>query len=444
MKFSFNIHYADGIAFDQILKSEDEETLTFIQEPQYKPSYDGLIDKAGTFGEWMSKTKPGDIAVFDSVSAGGKGELSTGQMGEILRKRGIKTVGGQKVADAMELDREFGLKVMEQCGIAVPPYKKFKTKEEGIKFVESTGKRYVYKPFGNISTAKTKVAGSAQEMIAYLKKSKDNVPFILQEFVEGIELSTEVIFADGNPMGSNNTIETKNFLPGFDGSAGCGNKTGCMSSVVWSHKDLNNKAVKEGIGRVFAFMKQVKYSGFLDLNSIIDKNGKIYGIEWTCRCGYSGIYAYYMLFREKLSEVFKWIASGKEGGEIVTDKENYGLAVRCSIPPYPLEYDDTNAQYVKPLLKMTAGTSIKIFNDKFKFFFLDVKLQDGELVSAGTDGVVFELGHKAKDLMKAQKEINECLKDDCDIDGLQWRVDMFDRAAREIPKLKALGFYTIE
>jgi len=73
-----------------------------------------------------------------------------------------------------------------------------------------------------------------------------------------------------------------------------------------------------------------------------------------------------------------------------------------------------------------------------------VNLKGDKLVTAGTDGVVFEITHKATDLKKAQLDINTCIKDDVRLSGKQVRSDMFERYLKDAPELKKLGYYILE
>jgi glutathione synthase/RimK-type ligase-like ATP-grasp enzyme len=68
---------------------------------------------------------------------------------ELAEKAGRTTpvLGDSELASKLEDDRLFGIEMMEQCGIEVPPYENFKTPEEAKAFLAENPKRYVYKPF---------------------------------------------------------------------------------------------------------------------------------------------------------------------------------------------------------------------------------------------------------------------------------------------------------
>lgn len=430
-RFGVLCRHADGIALPYELQQEGCETYTYVEDKQYKNSYNGIIKKVSSIQELISRVGKDGIYIFDSVEQG--------KIGDGLRRSGRNVVGGMVFADNIELKRMVGINFMKDNGIKIPPTFEFKTKAEGIAFVKKNPERYVYKPDGNLSTAKTYVSKNAEDLISFMQKQTDNNPYILQLFIKGIELSTEVFFSDGNPiLPPNNTIESKKAFTGnIYCKSGLGCATGCMSSLVWPLTDFNSKAVKEGIGKLFSALKKVKYSGPLDVNSIIDEKGNLYGLEITSRFGYSAIYALLELLNEPLSDLLSGIALGT--AEEMPIKKEYGMTLRIGIPPAPMEIDDTNKEHTAPLFTSTAGQKVTMKNKDVSYYLLDVMLKNGELQTAGGDGWLMEVGAHGKSIEEVEKKIYMAASE-ISPDQKFFRVDAYNRAKEEIPKLAKLGY----
>jgi len=218
-----------------------------------------------------------DVVVFDMVGFG--------PLADRFRREGIPVIGGSQVADWLELDRGFGTGVMRSVGIRIPDTQEFQTWEEAKEFARSYDGRLVLKPSGNAECAKTYVSRGKEDLLPMMELySKSTEPPVeLQEFVEGVEVSCEGWFdgEDWLPLW-NSTWEEKRLFPG-----GVGPNTGCMGSVVkvfWEPPRL----FLEGVGRMEELLRAARYTGPLDLNSIVTESG-VYGLEWTSRFGYVAV-----------------------------------------------------------------------------------------------------------------------------------------------------------
>jgi len=245
------------------------------------------------------------------------------------------TIGDSNAADELENNRLSGIQVMENCDINVPEYETFDDIGEAKRFVKKTNKRYVFKPFGgqNQDTASTYVGKSAEDMIRYLDKLTDlskGMQFLMQEVVDGTEVSTEGWFNGNDFYLLNGTLEEKKFMDG-----GHGPNTGCAGNLVFSYDSLNPPLIfREGLGKTKDFLQSIRYVGPIDLNTIVSDT-KIYGLEWTPRFGYDAAATLFHLIESELGEFMYQIATG----EIPTFrlKNPYAVSIRISIPPYPTE-----------------------------------------------------------------------------------------------------------
>lgn len=431
-KIFFHTNDGDGLALVPPLLQEKHEVIVHIKDPDNRPLYQGFIKRNDDIKHWANSATKNDLVIFDSVGSG--------IIGDQLRARGVPVFGGQVIADKLEVDRMFALKIASQCGIKVPYTVKFSNVNEGIKFVKNNpGLRLVHKAFGHeVPSADTFLAHDSEEMLSFLNsQKKKDYEFILQTFVEGIEYSTEMFFSDGNPVEpSYHTIETKKAYAGDLGIA-----VGCMSTVEIVDKSLKNKMVEKGIGKCFEWLKKIKYTGSLDFNTIIDKQGNVWMLEATPRMGYSSCYAQFALLTQELGQLFEDIATGK-AKKVQTINDKFALMIRIGISPYPYVANNETYKYFKPLVRNSANKKV-IINKVHKniiYNFLDVKDGGENLVTAGCDGIVAEIGTIDKNIKKGYETIKSAI-DDITIEDKFYRIDAFDRAIEQIPLIIKSGFY---
>src|SRR5580698_4714568 len=250
-----------GIAYQMV--KEGTTVDLFIKDNFYRQAMDGLVPKVETLEEGL-KNKP-DLVIF---SLNGDGELA-----DKVRSDGYRVIGSSAMADKLEMDRSYGVKVAKQYGLSVPRTTEFKDIGSAIAFVKQGKKPYAIKIDNNKSEASSYVAKDADEMVDYLSYAKEQGEispsdrFILQEVVKGAEISTELWFCDGNPLWpANSTFETKKFLAGE-----LGQRTGCETSLVFHYEAMQSKVVDKTIRKIFPLLKYARYTGPIDVNCIVSE-----------------------------------------------------------------------------------------------------------------------------------------------------------------------------
>jgi phosphoribosylamine--glycine ligase len=254
--------------------------------------------------------------------------------------------------------------------------------------------------------------------------------FILQDFVKGIELSTEVWFSRGRPVTpSNGTMEAKKFMAGDIGP-----NTGCMGSVVWPYPVAEPRIVQQTLKKLYAPLAAIEYSGPLDVNCIVDEKGQSYFLEFTARFGYSAIYALCEILEMPLSELLFKAADGDL--DKMDLKSEFGLAGTVAIPPYPLDPDDPQDVWE---FKETAGKAIKGVPLGHSWFLDAEKGKKGELVTAGIEGLILNVTASGPQLSNAQKMLYERIEE-VNLADKMYRNDLADRAMKQLPKLRAMNY----
>lgn len=378
----------------------------WIKDKAAKDSYKGILKQVS---DWNTGLDKNTVILFDMVGLG--------SIADNLKKSGHLVYGAGKLNDSLELNREFGIKMAQNHGLKVPLWKRFDSFDKAKTFISKADKAWVFKPLNNSNPANTYVSQDAKDMRDMLLYFEENwqgkVDFILQEKIDGVEMSVEMFYFEGNPVPNtlNSTLECKRFMEGDKGS-----NTGCMGSVVRFWKNPAPKIYRLTLAKIEKFLKQFKYSGPLDCNCMISKADKMpYFLEWTARFGYNAIYALcegintslgeFITINSKKKPLYDWLGS-----------------VRVSVAPYP---NDTKA---------TANIPIG-FTDNEHIWPLDVMMKNGRMVTAGVDGVVCEITGRNETLSGMGNEIYNRIKK-LKIPDMQYRSDIVSSAETKINKLK--------
>jgi len=362
-----------------------------------------------------------DLIVFDMVGLG--------HIAEVLAKRGKLVLGGGRFMDLIELDRSYGQKVAALSSLKIPPTHKFQTSEEGLRFLEKVQKPYVLKPLGNKPTNLTLVSKTSgnellKDFLSSKEEAKEIGSFLLQEKIEGIEISTEGWFNGKNFIAFNHTIERKRFMEGNKGP-----NTGCMGNIVWTCEE--DKLVKYALLPLTSFLKRQNYIGPLDVNCIVTPQ-EAYFLEFTARFGYDAIYALLELLKGSLFDLLFGCATGTS---LPSFKPYYGIGVRLSLAPYPLgEVED-----FKPFKGLRV---VEIPEEAKKHVWLhDVMLKDNEVVLSGTGGAFACVTAWGENIRECRRRVYRTISNISLTNDIQYREDIgADKEEEQIEELRGLGW----
>ena len=381
MKFLMISNAGEGCHILKMIQKEGNDVQLYIKDPQYRELWDGLLPK-------VKKVAPSKdtVVIFDFSSMGA--------LADELKAAGHFVVGGSKFADKLEQDRKFGLELMEKVGIKVPLTAEFSKFDEIDDFIKENGnseeggppRRFVFKPSGkDLPTHLTYVSIDNEDLLEYVAYVKENYSgkvksFVLQEFVDGVVVSTEM-WSDGEKFirPANHTVEVKGFMNRCLGPA-----TGCSGNLVWVEEGICRIAAN-GIARVEKDVVESGYIGPIDLNAVVNDAG-IWGLEFTPRFGYDATPTQMFLFKDEIGKFFSDIARGQLQDEMpLSDK--FAAAVRFSIPPYPLDPPKvSDIQEVRP----NVGIPIRGLTEKNagSLYFYEVIEKDGQLQHSPGIGLI--------------------------------------------------------
>jgi phosphoribosylamine--glycine ligase len=369
MKYLMYSEFSEGAGVLLKIQQEEEDAGLFIKDRVYRDCYDGIVSKEET-----PNINSDTLVIFDMSGNGKKGDE--------FRSLGAKVFGSSPIADKLEHDRDFGFEVMESCGILVPTTKKFKTFKEGINYTKNFDGKLVFKPNGSMPCKLTYCSSDNEELVAYLnfvdKQFGSEIDdFILQEFLEGVVVSSEA-FCDGKKFlrPFNHTVEVKKFMDGDKGPS-----TGCSGNITWACWGCN--ICENGVALAEKFCVKHDYVGQIDLNAVVNEDG-IHGLEWTPRFGYDATPIFLTLLDIPYSKFFSDVCSGQI--KEIPVKEEYAGSVRFSIPPYPAELQDgQDSEKFSP----NVGIPIQNWHESFdSIYFYEVKIDGNELVHSHGTGVI--------------------------------------------------------
>ena len=406
-----------GDALPLAIKANEKHRVNFYMKSYKKPLGQGLLKIAPS---WRPHVRSADLVVFDMVGMG--------YIADLLKRKGKKIVGGGGFNDLIELDRVKGTELMRKAGIQVPPSFSFRTINEGKKYIKAHPKRYVLKPLGNQDTMWTYVAQmeDSRDLVDMMDLAPMPEGFELQEFVEGVEISTEGWF-DGTKFVPpfNHTLEEKRFMDRDKGPS-----TGCMGNIVWFTE--RDRLVEETLLKVEPYLRKMGYIGPLDINCIVNKKDA-YGLEWTARFGYSALWAFLEAFKE---DFVTWLNVFAEGNasQIPVDMDKWAIAIRLSVPPYPTDKDN-----IKNMV--CSGWPFYFEDEAWKHIWLADAYRDKQGVYrvAGVDGVVMEVSALGSSLREARRRVYRTVNKII-IPNKQYRSDIGMRALTDVPALQRWGW----
>ena len=357
-----------------------------------------------------------------------------------MRAWGTPIVGPSQETASWELDREEGMKVLRGNGIATPPSKEFDNYDDAIRYVSKRMCRLVSKPSGDADKALSYCAKSPQDMVYMLqrwkKSSKLKGAFILQDFIDGIEMAVGGWFG---PHGFNvGWCENWEFKKLMDGDLGVA--TGEQGTVLRYTK--KSKLAELVLAPLEDMLGEANYCGYIDVNCIIDGEGNPWPLEFTMRPGWPTFNIQQPLHEGDPVEWLAQLASGKDARNTLLDTVAVGVVM--SIPDYPYSHltrkevigvpiyglDDARIRRHVHLCEAMAGEAPIERSGKIVQRQMVVTGGDYVLVVTATGETVWETKQKVYRRLKALTLPNSPM----------YRTDIGDRLSKQLPKLQEKGY----
>jgi phosphoribosylamine--glycine ligase len=420
MKILFITHNYESLDIAYRCIEEGNKVVMFATTNKYKDIGDGIVPKTTSFKDAVDWA---DLIVVDNVKFG--------NVCEELRKKGKKVFGNNIFTDKIELDRDFGKKIVQQLKMGnIIMNKKFSSFDDGINFIKKYPARYVVKPFGNMETWLTFVGeyedgNDVIEMLNYgmPKEWKGKPEFELEQFIDGIEIGLTCYFNGQDfVMPFNYLFEYKKLLTGNLGAL-----TGEVGSMIMYPN--TDKLFKETLLKLKPILQKTNYRCQINVGCIVNEKG-IYVLEFGTRLGYPEVYILDELQKTEWSKIFYDIANGTLKSFNYINAYAIGVVVYSAGFPYEEAYIKHSKNL--PLLKVPK--------DKKHFHFGEMKFNKGFYFTSnngnGYTCIITNYG-KTCDIAKklCYKEVEKIKFPNCG-----YRVDISDRWIEDEKNLKKLGY----
>ena len=414
------------------LMSQGHKVKQWIKPGRYgaSPIGEGLISR---ITNWEAHMDWADITVLSD-------NAHQVHLLEKYHKKGYPIVGASNVSSDLELDRGFGMDILEKAGLDVIPSITYESYNDAIAAVKAKPIRYVSKPSGDADKALSYVSNSAADMVFMLEKWKKSgnlkQPFILQEFTPGIEVAVGGWFG---PHGFNKLItenfEFKKLMP-----SNYGVNTGEMGTVLKYVKE--SKLYDDTLSKVADYLSYISYVGYVDLAFIVDdSSGSPRPLEWTTRPGWPLFNIQTALHK---GDPVEWMLDLVNGKDTLKASDKIAVGVVAAIPDFPFTKqtgrDPTNYPIYGlekvmddiHLCEVKMGKGPIMRDGKIVEEAMLVTAGDYVLVTTGTSDTVKEAAKKAYEVMDCIKIPNSLIVRD----------DIGERLEKDLPALAKLGYCT--
>lgn len=274
---------------------------------------------------------------------------------ETFRKQGYPIFGCGSEGARWEQNREYGAKMFEAAGIPTIPTIKFSNYDEAITHVlKNKETRYVSKPIGDGAKDMSYCSKDWRDMVFMLNRWKKsnayNGEFILQEFHAGSEMAVGGWF--GTSGFSQHILENWEFKKLMSGDHGPA--TGEQGTVL--RYTTKSQLADMVLRPLEGMLHGIGYTGYIDVNCIIDARGKPWPLEFTCRPGWPLFQIQQALH---LGDPITWMLDSLSGSDSLKVREGVAVGIVVSQPDYP--YNNTKKKDLTgfPLFDLSQEDVIK-------------------------------------------------------------------------------------
>lgn len=413
MSFLIASEGGDGLGLALRLQAEGHDVSMWIRDPESERRGEGLVEKG-------RKMDSQPIMIADCTGFGA--------ILDSYKDSGGQVYSGSQLQDKLESDRKYSSKVFKKCGIPEPASVEFHSWEEAKAFIEKQDDetRFVFKPegkySGNLPSYVSQDNSDMLYMLDYFRSivGEHEVEFILQEFIEGTCISSEVWCAKGKViLPTNHTLERKQLMNGDIGPSG-----GCTGNVVWICDEYC--PLCKMLSQLAPFLESHEYNGPIDINSVVSTEGDIYALEFTPRFGYDAFPTYlYGLFEGNFGSFINDSSRGDSPSP--TLRPGYAAGVRISTAPWPSE--EFHARAGLPLRGLRES-------NLDRFYAYEVNLQEDSYVTSGGYGIIgVAVGYSESSIEEAFEDAYK-FASKLRLPEMQYRNDLAEVFKKDLTKLR--------
>lgn len=402
----------DGCGIAWKLIQEGHHVDLWIKNPDYSHALKGIANRVESF---RPKIADADLVICDLVGFS--------EYAPLFKRLGKPTLGCLEIADMLELDRRRGLEVFKASGIATPVTHYFDSPKSAETLNWESDRGYVIKPSYNLHASMTYLCEREEIYKWALTTLPAGQELLVQEIVEGIEISTEGWFNGRDWMQPfNHTFEEKRLF-----NKNLGPMTGCMGNIVYPTKEPTRLA-QETVMKLEPMLKKVSYKGPIDVNCIVTEKSAL-ALEITARFGYDAIEALMHGLKEPMGSFLFDTATGI-AKSVPLHGFDYLIAIRVTVPPYPDQRQNTEMRGIPVEGIEGPGGSV---------FPCDVYKEGDIYRYAASDGVLAKVAANGRDVREARRRAYARVDDMCAL-NIQYRTDIGERVDKDLAKLKQWGW----
>lgn len=359
------------------------------------------------------------------------------------RKAGGLAISACQETAQWEINRGVGQAIMKKAGIQVLPSPTFTDYDTAIAHVTKTMKRYVSKPTGDglADKALSYVSSGPDDMVYMLQRwkklNKLKTPFILQDFVPGVEMGAGGWFGPGGwNEGWEEDFEFKKLMNDDLGPA-----TGEQGTI--QRYVRGSKLARKVLEPLTPILERMGYCGDINVNCIIDEKGQPWPLEFTTRLGWPAFMLQTALCQGDVAEWLMGLASGTDTRQILLDKVCCGVVM--SIPDYPYSHMTRREVTGIPIYGVTPGLWKHLHPCEMAVAEVPCSAQ-GKLVTmpqpVTAGDYVLVMTAVADTVKDAALTTYRRLERLTVPNSPMWRSDVGKKLAKQLPKIQKFGYAT--
>ncbi|MBM3255894.1 MAG: hypothetical protein FJZ04_00260 [Candidatus Moranbacteria bacterium] len=391
---------AHGASLCCKLKGERNHVKWFIKDKNkdIRKILEGVVEKIDDLDKGVSWVGKEGLIVFDDVGMG--------KVQDELRNEGYSVVGGCKLGDKLEKDRQYGQKIFSFVGMNVSPSTTFYDIKEGIDFLKSNPGPWVIKQSGDSNKTLNYVSKfkDNRDLISLLENykcsyytNKNCSQFDLQKRIKGVEISIARYFNGKNWVGPIEiSFEYKDFFNG-----GVGPKTDEMGTLMWYSNDEKNKVYSETLSKLKEYLARINFRGDIAINCIVNRRG-VFPLEATARFGYPATQLQMEIHNSSWAEFLKAVADGKNFN--LGWKKGFGIVVLVAAPPFPY-YRNMFTSFSPKGLMIYFKDNFKIGDQKHIHLEEVARKRTGEYYICANSGYIMHVSGVGKTIKEARKKV---------------------------------------